>query len=76
MQGWQPTYSPFRISSSMTRRTRRSLSFTRPRTLREPGVMSRNCSMYSGAAKLRREEPICLEKTLVLKCFSPTIISR
>ncbi len=71
MQGWQPMYSPFSTSSSMRSCTWFSPSFISPRTLTEPGVMSRNFSIYSGAAKLRREEPISLERTLVLKCLSP-----
>ena len=45
-------------------------------TLTEPGVMSRNLSMYSGSAKESRELPICLERREVRNFFPPGIISR
>ena len=47
-----------------------------PITLTEPGVTSKNRSIYSGEAKDRREEPICAERSLVLNFLSPGIISR
>ena len=71
MQGWQPTNSLCSTSSSISSCTRFSLSFISPRMLKEPGVMSRNCSIYSPLAKDRREDPICLDSSLVLKGLSP-----
>ncbi len=50
MQGWQPMYSPPRTSSSISRRTRCSRSFIRPRTLREP---------RGGVQKLFHELRLC-----------------
>ena len=42
----------------------------------EPGVTCRKRSISSGPAKLRRAVPSCLERSLVLKTFAPSSISR
>ena len=76
MHGWQQRYSSFVSSRSMSRCTAFSLSFISPSTLTEPGVMSSSRSMWSALAKLKREEPICLERSFVLKGFVPGISSR
>ena len=76
MQGCIPTHWPFSTSSSTKRRTAFSLSFIRPRTLQEPGVISRSFSIHSPLAKLSREEPICLLRSLVLNTLSPGVSSR
>ena len=76
MQGWQPKFSSWSRSRSTSSRTALSLSFISPSTLTEPGVISRSLSMCSGPAKLSLADPICLESSLVLKGFSPGMMSR
>ena len=70
MQGWQPKTLWRSRSSSISSCTRCSLSFISPRTLREPGVMSRKASICSAEAKDSREEPMALDSTLVRKGLS------
>jgi len=76
MQGWQPTYSLFSTSSSIKSCTWFSVSFIRPSTLTEPGVISRNFSIYSGLAKDRRAEWIWADRSLVWNTLVSGIISR
>ena len=72
MQGWQPIHSWQSITDlSMSSCTRFSESFINPKTLTEPGVISKNCCIGSGSAKDSRELPICLERTAVLNFFVP-----
>ena len=51
-------------------------SFISPITLNEPGVISRNASIYSGFPKDRREDPIWADRYFVLKGLSPGISRR
>ena len=76
MQGWQPRKGSFNTSESMSSWTWFSLSLASPRMLTEPGVMSKNCSMYSSPAKDSLAELICFERFFVLNFLFPGIIRR
>ena len=76
MQGWQPKRSASAMDLSRMSLTRCSLSFISDRMVAEPGVTPRYCSISSGAAKDRREEPICLDRSFVRKGLSPSMRSR
>ena len=76
MQGWQPMELSFKTSASIKSRTWFSVSLASPRMLTEPGVISKNCSMYVPSAKESRAEPICLERFFVLNFLPPGIMRR
>ena len=76
MQGWQPMEADSAMGRSMTSWTALSGSFMRPRTLTEPGVISRYFSISAGSAKDRRATLSCFDRSLVLKTFSPSSMSR
>ena len=71
MQGWQPMEADSAMGRSMTSWTALSGSFMRPRTLTEPGVISRYCLHIRRVGERRARHAELLRQVLGLEDLLP-----